>query len=310
MLAQSLLGGVLVSEGRYDEAEPLFAGVLEEWRALEQPNMAGHALFHLGLVAYTRRDWERAVQLLTDAFHLYDANREEFEAANPQRYLSLVACQRGDFREAAAIIADVLRRLRLRGSEPALADGLADVATLATFRRDFAAATRLFSAAARLLRTGGGTYSLPVRETYEWAEATARHELTEEAWQVAVATGRAMPLKQALADAEATLRAALRGEAATFPSRAADAVTPQGEALGSTGGVFPAAVWPQPTFDLTRREREILALLCQRQTNLEIAERLSISPKTIENHVGNILSKLGARNRREAAAIAVRHALL
>jgi DNA-binding CsgD family transcriptional regulator len=61
---------------------------------------------------------------------------------------------------------------------------------------------------------------------------------------------------------------------------------------------------------LTRREQDVLILLCQRLTNAEIAERLFISPKTAENHVGNVLSKLGAANRREAAALAVRSGLI
>jgi DNA-binding NarL/FixJ family response regulator len=61
---------------------------------------------------------------------------------------------------------------------------------------------------------------------------------------------------------------------------------------------------------LTFREQEVLALLCQRLTDPEIAERLFISPKTAGHHVSNILGKLGASNRREAAAIAARHALV
>jgi DNA-binding NarL/FixJ family response regulator len=58
---------------------------------------------------------------------------------------------------------------------------------------------------------------------------------------------------------------------------------------------------------LSRREREVLALLGEGLTNAEIAARLYISTKTAGNHVSNVLSKLNLRSRSEAAAFAVRH---
>lgn len=53
---------------------------------------------------------------------------------------------------------------------------------------------------------------------------------------------------------------------------------------------------------LTRREQEILELLEMGLSNKEIARRLSIRALTVKNHVHNILKKLGARRRGEAAA--------
>jgi DNA-binding CsgD family transcriptional regulator len=63
---------------------------------------------------------------------------------------------------------------------------------------------------------------------------------------------------------------------------------------------------PKDTFGLSRREREVLALIAEGRTNREIGERLFISQKTVGVHVGNILSKLGVSGRVEAAAVAIR----
>jgi DNA-binding NarL/FixJ family response regulator len=63
-------------------------------------------------------------------------------------------------------------------------------------------------------------------------------------------------------------------------------------------------------FHLTPREQEILGLLAQRLTDPEIAHLLSIGTRTVESHVARILCKLNAANRREAAALAGRRALV
>jgi DNA-binding NarL/FixJ family response regulator len=57
---------------------------------------------------------------------------------------------------------------------------------------------------------------------------------------------------------------------------------------------------------LTDREREVLRLLARGMSNREIGAELFITPKTASVHVSNILAKLGAASRTEAAAIAHR----
>jgi two-component system, NarL family, response regulator LiaR len=63
-------------------------------------------------------------------------------------------------------------------------------------------------------------------------------------------------------------------------------------------------------YDLTERERQVLALMAAGLNNSEIAEKLFVSPSTIKSHVSNILAKLDVASRTEAAALAVRQRLV
>ncbi len=66
----------------------------------------------------------------------------------------------------------------------------------------------------------------------------------------------------------------------------------------------------QPGSDLTDREREILTLMVEGNSNGAIAEKLFVSQSTVKFHVSNILSKLGVSSRTEAVALAVKHHLV
>ena len=101
----------------------------------------------------------------------------------------------------------------------------------------------------------------------------------------------------AIAEARSALDAFERLEAA----RHADAAA---QLLRSMGA--PARVGPKGTGALTKRETEVLELLGAGLSNPEIGDRLYITRKTVEHHVGSILSKLGLRNRAEAAAFVMR----
>lgn len=58
---------------------------------------------------------------------------------------------------------------------------------------------------------------------------------------------------------------------------------------------------------LTKREREVLTLVALGNTGVQIAEQLYISPATVQTHMANTLSKLGAKNRAHGIAIALQN---
>jgi NarL family two-component system response regulator LiaR len=98
-------------------------------------------------------------------------------------------------------------------------------------------------------------------------------------------------------DLAEAIRAAYAGRATLAPE-AIDALTQ------------PASAKPTPDYELTPRERDVLALLVEGLTNQEIAGRLGISRSTVKVHVSNILSKLGVSSRGGAINIAIQNRLV
>jgi DNA-binding CsgD family transcriptional regulator len=168
----------------------------------------------------------------------------------------------------------------------ATASSLPRIEALALFARGRAAAAEHAPGAGEIL---GSAISAFAAQHLPLDAARARFELARvvEPDQPEVALGEA---RTALAEFERL--------GAPREADAAAAFLRERGVAGRTG--------PKGLEQLSRREREVLALLEQGLTNAEIAARLYISTKTAGNHVSNVLSKLNLRSRTEAAAYAVR----
>jgi DNA-binding CsgD family transcriptional regulator len=164
------------------------------------------------------------------------------------------------------------------------------------------------------------------RAEAEWGRA--RGDNSPEAWQAVVdefspdfvyETARSRwRLAQALAEAgqradaerEWVLAMAAAAELGAAPLQAALDDLGRRARLGPAGGSAGSRVAaPDVLAGLTSREREVLRVLAAGRSNREIAAALFIAPKTASVHVSNIMAKLGAASRTEAAAIALQAGL-
>ncbi|WP_188113327.1 helix-turn-helix transcriptional regulator [Nocardioides humilatus] len=139
------------------------------------------------------------------------------------------------------------------------------------------------------------------------------------AWAATVAAFEQLDSVPELAKARTTYSGILRLLGDTALSREqGDLARAAAHQLGATvlldelqaSGSAPARATTAAPTRLTAREREILRLVAEGRSNGEIGRQLFISTKTVSVHVSNILGKLGAAGRTEAAAIARRDGLL
>ncbi|GIF73958.1 helix-turn-helix transcriptional regulator [Asanoa siamensis] len=249
-------------------------------------------------VAFT----EVMMQVLAREGRLADA-RAEFRRADaagltagPVRYALPMLCA------AAGIEADAADE----GADP-------DLEVLAAVRRAaarFAVAFPVWRAFDQLLRAELGRAE-GADEAGSWAAAGAAFEPLDRPYELARALfgeGRARLRaggdETAAQDRLARARRIAEGLGAHLLLADIAACSPESAAAPAE----PPAV-RDADFGLTPREFEVLALVARGRSNRQIAQELFISPKTTSTHVSNILAKLGASRRTEAASIALRRGL-
>jgi predicted ATPase/DNA-binding CsgD family transcriptional regulator len=245
----------------------------------------GAALTELGVVARLQGDYARATDLFIQANAVAEENGDRRQVAYLAAHLGDVDVATGDIGSASARYAEALGLFLPMGNQVGIAQCLEALARCAMMRGHIDSAVRLLGSCTSLFATIGATPP-PDRDPAADA-ASLKPRLSPAEFARAWDAGRALSIPEAAAEALA-LAVTLAGAAETDSPRGAE--TP-------------------PPFGLTRREREVLALVVAGKTDPEIAETLLIGRRTAESHVSAILAKLGVETRAAAAAVAVRHDL-
>jgi DNA-binding CsgD family transcriptional regulator len=201
---------------------------------------------------------------------------------------------------AARLFTECLQAAHSLGDRLFVALSLAGLAAIASGVGRSGRAARLFGASDAILDTSGNRWFQIDRETFEPARAAAYAELGEARWKTAVAEGRAMFREEAVAYALAS-----ELQPAQDPPTGTTADT-SAAARASAGSAGAALALQQ----LTPREVEVLRLVAAGLTAPQVAERLSLSRRTVENHLRSIYGKLSVSTRAAATRIAVEHGLL
>jgi DNA-binding CsgD family transcriptional regulator len=302
-----LYGGVLSAKGRWDDAEDALRAGLRITDGTS-PGLHTRALTRMAGLRVRQGRLEEAGRLLD---RVSECGGEEAEAAVSIAALLLArgdavgAGQRlmqrlADLAEHRAHLGAALDLLvdahLARGDPDAAAVVAGRLATLASE----ADSPRLDAlAAAAEGRTGAARGDVAAHDRLRTALAEwTRLDLPFEAARARYDLGRALAGDERDAAVD-QLRRSLAGFEALGAALEADRAAAALRALG-----VPARTGAKGVGLLTDRERQVLALLAAGLSNPEIAERLHVSRKTAAHHVSHILTKLGLRNRTEAAAYA------
>ena len=279
------LGMTALGRGELDRAEAPLLASLDRFRALEDSLGIAACLGNLGDLAHARGDVTQAAALFEESLALAREQGNTWQAAYVLHSLGHLALVRGNQARATALLREGLALSGELEDRRAIAVCLDSLALVACGQRQPERAARLFGASEGLRAAMGVGRRAWLRVDFDRGVAAARAALGEAAFAAAWAAGRSLSAAQAI-------EYALGSDAP-----AADEPAPY------------AAPSPRAASRLTRREREVAALLARGLSNRQIAAALVIAEGTAANHVKHILARLGLDSRAQVATWAIEHGL-
>ena len=287
------IGHLLADQGKWDESVERLERVQPAVEVMNEDALIAWLYFGLARARWGQSDRRRAFQMLrlagTVAAHLPDAALAASIALCGIEWLA-------DNRRvhAAREWLDSLAQMASQSDDPHVDAALAMAnGVVALAEQDAIAATGFFRAALR---------QCSVLDD-EYATACSRLRLASALLPREDADSRSEGRDELVeAHAAFTRLGATPGVNASEELGAAHGVRPRARRAPSSASASPGGITP--------REREVLGLLVRGLTNRQIASTLSITEKTAEGHVSNILAKLGVASRVQAAGYAMANGLL
>jgi len=280
-VASSFLGHIARTEGRFADAARHHGHAAELYRAIRSASGYAWTRYDLGLLALRSGDRAAAVRELTDGLALFRRLDYGWAIGRCAWALAMARLHDRALDEAGALLVEALDRHRAVGDTRGLAQCLEAAGGVLGARGRGDAGARLLGAAAECRQRLAAPLPDEDRADHDAALHAVRRDIGPEPAEQAFAEGRGLRPDEA---------ADLARTALDEPDPAPPPATP---AAPRRAAVRPGG--------LTRREAQVADLVAAGRTNRQIARALTISEKTVEVHVHNVIAKLGAQSRTEVA---------
>jgi non-specific serine/threonine protein kinase len=274
------LGYVVQQQGDYDRARELFVEALALFRELGDQQGIIVSLNNLGSAAQAKGDYEQARIYYEDALSRARELDDKLSVAGVTKNLGSFCTAQGDYEQAAKLYRESLTTYHEQGDKQGIIECLEGLAAALAYGHE-EHASRLFGAAEAIRERIGSPHPPADRAIYERYVAQARSRLSPEVYEAARTAGRLLSVDDVF-----NLAQQVDLPEQEYPKR-----DPQ-------------------HFDLTRRETEVLRLVAGGLSDIEIARKLSLSPRTVQSHLQSIYNKLEVSNRSSAGRFAVEQGLV
>jgi predicted ATPase/DNA-binding NarL/FixJ family response regulator len=279
-IAEHAIAALLAEAGKLPESQEGHARALQLRRAVGEPYGLAYTLVSAAIADRWAGEHVAALSAASEAQAAFESLRSSKGSVLATLVLALLAADGQRDTEALDLLRNAFTSHPGSLSVKASVEALELTAAILTRRGMARPAALLLSAATAHRRARGLVVPIPERMQVADTRAAIAEALGVTAFSAAWGEGQRLSLDQAIDSAVIAI---------------------EDPVWASSGGAV---------YDLTRRELEVLSLLAEHLSDREIADRLFLSPRTIERHVSNILLKMEAPNRRLAAAQAVRERLV